>query len=86
VVAGWGHSGGSSGGSNTKLREKVVTVLTDNICARFDPTFSSLDNVYCSGTGACHGDFGGPMICLEENANGQEEPVIRGLMSHTQNW
>ena len=56
--------------------------MGDDICPRFDPTFSSLTNVFCSGVGACNGDFGGPMICLE-TMDGIMQPVIRGLMSHT---
>lgn len=38
----------------------------------------SLDDVMCTTQGACDGDFGGPLICVEG-----DEPVLRGIASFT---
>ena len=82
VIAGWGLNGNPS---NNKLSEKMVTILKDDECGRFDPSFNALQNVFCGGTGACAGDFGGPIICVERSKSGVIEPVVRGIMSHTSN-
>lgn len=57
--------------------------MKDDVCERFEPSFIGMQNVFCSGTGSCSGDFGGPIICVERNEAGQFEPVVRGLISHT---
>ena len=59
--------------------------MKDDVCGRFDQSFNNLNNVFCSGTGSCSGDFGGPIICVEQNEAGKFEPVVRGLISHTNN-
>ena len=81
VVAGWGWSGSSF---ENQLQEKLVRVIPDEVCPRFDANFNKYTAAHCSGTGACVGDFGGPLICAEKNSKtGVEEPVVRGIMSHT---
>jgi secreted trypsin-like serine protease len=59
-------------------------VIPDDVCPRFDKDYSKYTAAHCSGTGGCVGDFGGPLICVEKNSRtGVDEPVVRGIMSHT---
>ena len=69
----------ANGQKSAKLQEKFVFALRDEKCATF-PVMKGLDHAYCTTQGACEGDFGGPMICIEDN-----EPVLRGIASHTKN-
>ena len=56
----------------------MIFVAKDEVCAAKMPIWKSIDNVHCTTTGACSGDMGGPLICVED-----DEPVLRGIASFT---
>ena len=58
------------------LQEKHVFIAKDEVCEGHLPQMKSLDDVMCTTQGACDGDFGGPLICVEG-----DEPVLRGIAS-----
>ena len=58
------------------LQEKHVFIAKDAVCESHLPQMKSMDDVLCTTQGACDGDFGGPLICVEG-----DEPVLRGIAS-----
>ena len=76
-IAGWGKM--ANGQKSQFLQEKFIFALKDERCDTF-PVMAGLDHAFCTTQGACEGDFGGPMICVED-----DQPVLRGIASHTRN-
>lgn len=73
-IAGWGHMLNSK--PSAILQEKHVFIAKDAVCESHLPQMKSMDDVLCTTQGACDGDFGGPLICVEG-----DEPVLRGIAS-----
>ena len=79
-IAGWGMSSTGSIGVETHLLEADIIILSNDICERIFGPYDLWDEneVFCAmgnnGEGSCHGDAGGPVMCVENN-----EPVLVGI-------
>ena len=57
----------------THLMEAKITILADQICEKIFGPFGlwNSETTMCAmgkdGEGSCHGDTGGPVICVENN-------------------
>ncbi|CEG39142.1 Trypsin [Plasmopara halstedii] len=80
-VVGWGETSFPDGELSDELRGVNVSVWTNDECARI---FQDLEQSYvCAGgtpgKGACHNDYGSPII--KESALGESEDIVVGLHS-----
>ena len=79
-IAGWGVSSTGSIGVETHLLEADIVILSNDICERIFGPYDLWDEneVFCAmgnnGEGTCHGDAGGPVMCVEN-----DQPVLVGI-------
>ena len=80
-IAGWGMSSSSSMNVETHLLESDIIILSNDICQRIFGPYGLWDEneVFCAmgnnGEGSCHGDAGGPVMCIDE----ENQPILAGL-------
>ena len=71
-IAGWGMASLDSLSVQTHLMEAKITILADAICEKIFAPFGlwNSETTMCAmgkeGEGSCHGDAGGPVICVDD--------------------
>lgn len=79
--AGWGMSTRETLDIQTHLLEARVNIFSDSICEKIFSPFDlwdaqkSICSMGSSGEGSCHGDAGGPVICVDS----KNEPILVGI-------